>query len=312
MSESYYKVLGIDENASKEQIKKAYRSLSMKWHPDKNPGNADAVGEFQKIGEAYETLGNDEKREAYDMSSKNPFARMSTNQGMNHPDMESFVNAVFGNMGFGFAGPFAGMPGMPGIPGAPGIHVFHGGPMGFQQAMQKPTPIIKNIEITIEQVLNGTKVPLEIERWIIENGNKVFEKETLYLDIFQGIDENEVLLLINKGNIVNDNIKGDVKVMIKVINNTEYKRSGLDLILQKEISLKDSLCGFSFEIKYINGKSYSLNNNNGNVIQPGHQKVIAGLGLKRENHTGNLIIQFQVKFPERLTPEQIEKLNLVL
>jgi hypothetical protein len=173
-------------------------------------------------------------------------------------------------------------------------------------------PIIKNIEITIEQVLTGAKVPIEIERWIIENGNKVFEKETFYLDIYQGIDENEVLLLRNKGNVLNDNIKGDIKVMIKIINNTEYKRSGLDLILQKEISLKDSLCGFSFEIKYINGKCYSLNNNGGNIIQPGYQKIISGLGLKRENHTGNLIIHFQVKYPEKLTTEQIEQLKTVL
>jgi DnaJ family protein B protein 11 len=311
MTDSFYNILGVEEGATKEEIKKAYRSLSFKFHPDKNPGNLEATGKFQKISEAYETLGDEQKREEYDMSRKNPFMRMNNNNGMDVP-MDDIFNMFFNGMG----NPFGGMQGMPGFPPGfpPGlkVHVFNGGPMGFQQAIQKPSPIIKNITITLEQILTGATVPLEIERWIVENGTKVFENETVYVTIPQGIDEGEMLILREKGNVINESVKGDIKIFVKVINETLFKRSGLDLILEKNITLKESLCGFSFEIKYVNGKSYTLNNNKGNIIPPEYRKIYPNMGLKREEHTGNMIIHFHVDFPEKLTDEQIGKLLEVL
>jgi DnaJ family protein A protein 2 len=164
----------------------------------------------------------------------------------------------------------------------------------------------------MEQVLNGSTIPVEIERWLIENGNKVFEKETLYVNIPKGIDDNEIILLKDQGNKVNEICKGDIKLFVKVENDTVFRRNGLDLILEKSISLKESLCGFSFEMKYINGKVFTINNQNGNIILPEYQKQIQGMGLTRENHVGNLIIHFKVTYPEKLTDLQIEKLREIL
>jgi len=334
MSESFYNILGVEEGATKDEIKKAYRTLSFKFHPDKNPGNLEATGKFQKISEAYETLGDEQKREEYNMSRKNPFMRMNSNNGMDVP-MDDILNMFFNGIG----NPFAQMPGMggmsngmkgmggmsngmggmggmpcfpPGFPPGLKVHVFNGGPMGFQQAIQKPSPIIKNIIITLEQILIGATVPLEIERWIVENGMKVFENETVYVTIPQGIDDGEMLILREKGNVINETVKGDIKIFVKVKNDTLFKRSGLDLILEKNITLKEALCGFSFEIKYVNGKSYTLNNNKGNIIPSEYRKIYPNMGLKREEHTGNMIIHFHVDFPEKLTDEQIGKLTEVL
>jgi DnaJ family protein B protein 4 len=316
MSENYYNILGVDEKASKDEIKKAYRSLQMKWHPDKNHGNQDAINMTQKINEAYETLGDEQKREEYNIrrNNPNPFINMNGGGGMEVP-MNDIFNMFFGG---GIPGmppgmPFAGMPGMPhGMPPGARIHIFNGGPMGFQQAITKPPPIMKTINITMEQVLTGSTIPLEIERWILENGIKVHENETIYVTVPQGIDDNELIILRDKGNVVNEQIKGDVKVFVKIINETEFKRSGLDLILEKNISLKDALCGFTFEIKFINGKSYTLNNNKGNIIPPEYKKVYPNMGLTREEHKGNMIIHFHIDFPEKLTDEQIAKISEAL
>jgi len=309
MAENFYNILGLQECASKEEIKKAYRTLQMKFHPDKNPGNQECINMTQKINEAYETLGDEQRRNEYDMSRRNPFARMNSHgPGMEVP-MDDILKAFFG--GGGFPG-FPSFHGMPMHPGAE-IHVFHNGvPVNFQQSLQKPSPIVKNIEVTIDQVLTGANIPLEIERWIVENDIKVFEKETIYVPIAEGIDENEIIILRDKGNIINENVKGDIKIFVKIINNSIFKRSGLDLILEKNISLKEALCGFSFEINYINGKSYTLNNNKGNIIPHGYNKIYPGMGLKRGEHKGNMIIIFNVSFPDKLSEEQISKLSEAL
>ena len=314
MADNFYKILGVDEKASKEEIKKAYRALQMKYHPDKNPGNNDAMVMTQKLNEAYETLGDEQKREEYDMTRNNPFFRQSGPNNMNVP-----MDDIF-NMFFGGGNPF-GMPGMPGMAGMPGmhgmppgtkIHFFQGGPMNFQQAIQKPTPIIHNINIKISQVLTGATVPLEIERWLLEQGTKVFEKETIYVTIPKGVDEGEIIVLRDKGNIINEQCKGDVKIFVKIENDSMFTRSGLDLVLEKTITLKESLCGFSFEVTYINGKSYTLNNNPGNIISSGFRKVIPNLGLERDQHKGNMVVVFNIQFPEKLTEEQNKGLREIL
>ena len=300
MAESFYNILGISENATKDEIKKAYRSLQMKYHPDKNSGSQESINMTQKINEAYETLGDEKRKREYDMMKNNPFMRMNSRDPHN---MDVPLNDIF-NMMFG-GSPFD-MP-----PGAK-IHFFHGGPMNMQQAMNKPVPIIKSLQITMSQVFTGASLPLEIERWILENGTKIFEKKTIYLDIPQGIDENEMIILRDRGNVVSEQCKGDVKVNILIQNNTAFKRSGLDLILDKTISLKEALCGFKTELNYINGESYTLNNNKGSIVPPEYKKVYPEMGLKRGAHKGNMIINFHVDFPAILTTEQIDKLSEIL
>ena len=319
MSDNFYKVLGVDEKASKEEIKKSYRTLQMKYHPDRNNNSQEANIMTQKLNEAYETLGDDEKREEYDMTRNNPFLKGGSNMEM---PMDDIINMMFGGMG-GFPGmqmggfpgmQMRGMPGMHtmgGLPPGTKIHFFQGGnPMNFQQ-MQKPTAILKNINIKISQVLTGANIPLEIERWIMEQGMKVFETETIYVTIPKGIDDGELILLKDKGNVLNETCKGDIKIFVKIENDSMFKRAGLDLVLEKIINLKDALCGFSFEITYINGKSYTLNNNAGNIIPHGFRKIIPNMGLERENHKGNMIIEFNVQFPEKLSESVIASLKKI-
>jgi len=319
-SNDYYNVLGISETANSDEIKKAYRSLSLKYHPDKTNGDVEKVKLFQKVNEAYEILSDNDKRREYDASRRNPFMRMNSFGGHGEPDMNDILESLF----------FGGIPGMQGMPGMHGMHGMPGGIFagGFQggpnirifrngvpvnlNQMEKPPAIVKTVQINMEMVLNGGKIPVEIERWIIENGNKLHETTTVYVDIFKGIDHNEIIMLKDQGNIVNENCKGDIKIFISVNNDSCFSRRGLDLIMEKVISLKESLCGFSFDLKYINGKTYTINNLPGNIIPPEYLKVIPNMGLTREGHTGNLIIHFHTKFPETLTKENIDALSKIL
>uniref|UniRef100_A0A6C0K080 J domain-containing protein n=1 Tax=viral metagenome TaxID=1070528 RepID=A0A6C0K080_9ZZZZ len=317
--ESFYSILGVSENANVDEIKKAYRQLSLKYHPDRNQGDVEKTKTFQKINEAYETLSDNEKKDEYDMHRKNPFTRMNSFGG-NGDEMD--MNDLFANLFFG--GMHGGMPGgmHGGIPGGifagafpPGanVRVFRNGvPVNMGQGFEKPAPITKTIHINMGTVLTGGKIPLEIERWSVENGAKVFEVVTVYVDIFKGVDHNEIIVLSEQGNSINDKCKGDVKVFININNDSQFTRRGLDLIMHKEISLKEALCGFSFEIKYINGKVYTINNQTGNIIPPNYEKVIPNMGLTRENHVGNLIIIFNTKFPETLPKETMEALGKLL
>jgi DnaJ family protein B protein 4 len=312
---NHYEILGVSNDANETDIKKAYRALSLKYHPDRNPSE-EAITKIQQINEAYEILGDQAKRNQYDMELSGggggipgfgmggmPFAHMNSMNEFN--DINHIFNMMFGG---------GGMHG-----GGPNIRVFHGGGPGINihtqmfHQINKPEPIIKQIQITIEQSFTGCNVALEIERFNIENNVKSIEKETVYLNIPQGIDNNETILLSEKGHCINGQIRGEVRIQVQLINNSEFKRQGTDLIYNKKISLKEALCGFVFEVNHLNGKRLALNNvNNPTVIKPNFKKLVPGMGMTRENSTGNLIIEFEVDFPDSLTAEQISKLNEIL
>jgi DnaJ-class molecular chaperone len=287
----------------------------MLHHPDKNGNSQESKEKIQKINEAYEVLGDIERKKEYDMTQNNPFFKMMSqglNSGMN-PGMnpvDELFSSIFG-MPFMNSGPDISFM------GGPNVRVFHNGRpvqgfnQGFGQGFQKPAPIVQNIIVPIDKILTGTTIPVDIERWIMENGLKILEHETVYVTVPKGIDEGEIIILKEKGNVISETNKGDIKIFVKIENNTEFKRSGLDLILEKTITVKEALCGFTFELKYITGKIYTITNNSGNIISHGYKKLIPSMGLSRDNHTGNLLIIFDVKFPEKLSEEVLTALKAI-
>lgn len=318
---NHYEALGLSKDASPTDIKKAYRKLSLQYHPDRN-SSEEAIVKMHAINSAYEILSDDEKRRHYNMELEGgiPF------QHMNSMDEFTDINQLFSMMFGGMPGGMHGMPfGGGGIHtfhnGGPGIRVFqsHGGPGNFRAEFshgfnQAPPPTIeKTIELTIEQCYRGCSVPINIERWSIINGQKVNEVENVTITFPQGMDENDALLMKGHGHSINDQLKGDVQITIKIINRTSFKRQGLDLILRKNIPLKDALCGFAFDIAHLNGRTFTLNNaTNPSVIYPGFKKVIPELGMKKDNVTGNLIIELDIDFPDKLTEEQINTIKSIL
>jgi DnaJ family protein B protein 4 len=333
-----YDVLGVDKSASEKEIKTAFRQLSMKHHPDKNPDNQESLEKFQEISAAYDVLGDTEKRKQYDAESQSPFGGgmppgfAGGFPGFMHPhhrqphgfeefaDMNNVFNMMFGGGGGGGnGGGFAGMGGI-NIGGMPGVRIFHNGqpfgghPFFQQQQMQKPPQIIRNVDITLEQCYQGCTVPMEVERWVmVDQSMRTIEREMLQVTIPRGLTEGDFIVLQGKGNRVNDELKGDIRIGLNIKNTSSFQRQGMDLILKRKINLKEALCGFSFEIQHLNGKILAIQNkNNITVITPNYKHVVPNMGMIRDNNSGNLIIEFDVEFPEKLTLDQIEKIRNIL
>jgi DnaJ-class molecular chaperone len=301
-----YEVLGVQKDCDSQEIKKAYRKLSLLYHPDRNQ-TEEAKQKILDTNAAYESIGDPENRQRFDIESNHPRFHGfhgfggGGGGGEEHIDIGNIFNMMFNQGGMG------------GMSGA--THVFHsgGGQHFFQQQMQKPTPIMKNILISLEQSFNGCSVSMQVERWIIQNDMKVSELINIDIPIHPGIDSNEYIILRDQGNVINNNLKGDIKIGINIQNTTVFIRNGLDLILKKKISLKEALCGFSFDVKNIDGQNLCLNNKtNSTVIKPNFRKEILNMGMKKDNIRGNLVVEFEIEFPNSLTPEQIIRLEQIL
>ena len=295
---SHYETLGVAKTASDDAIKKAYRGLSLKYHPDRN-NTAEAKDKIRKVNEAYETLGDSNKRKEYD----NRNAPRHTNFQQNHPfanhfNHEDVFKAFFnGNMNGG-----------PNINS--NIRVFQNGrPVNIRG---RPEDIQKRMVVTIQQSFHGASIPVEIERYLLEENERTNEKETLYVSVPQGVDNNEILILRERGNVAN-NIKSDVKIIIQLENNSIFKRKGLDLLYTCKLSLNQALCGFSHEIEHLNGKKLAISTlKTPSVINPGSQRVFQNYGLIRGVVKGSLVIEFQVQFPDTIDEEKRNQLRELL
>ena len=151
MKEDYYKVLGIDKGASESEIKKAYRKSAIKYHPDKNPGDKDAEAKFKQAAEAYEVLGNSDKRAKYDQFGHAAFegAGGFGSGGMNMDDIFSQFGDIFGSA---FGGGFGG---------------FGGG-----QRRSKGTNLRIKVSLTISEIANGVNKKIKVKRKVQAPGTE--------------------------------------------------------------------------------------------------------------------------------------------
>lgn len=292
----YYQTLEVTPEASESDIKKAYRSLSFKYHPDRN-SDANAADKIREINQAYETLSDKQARRQYDMRNNNP--------------MESIFNELFkGDHGNPFMkrGPvniFDVMNGMQGMQGEPMIFTT------FEEIHMKPMPMESELELTFEQSYTGCQIPLTIDREIRQGVRMSREQEKIYVNIPAGIDTGEIVHLTDKGNIMNST-KGDIRLHIRVKPHEVFERKGLNLIFKQTITFKESVCGLEHVLQHIDGTHLKLKSSPGNIIQNGDEKTIKGRGFLRDSQSGDLVISFKVTSPKLLTEEQIALFEQVL
>ena len=339
----YYKILGVDEKASDDEIKKAYRRMSMLHHPDKNGNTDESKQMFQELNNAYASLSDANKRRTYDMMRR---GGGGGGIGGSAGGQNVFHFGGVGGGGGGGVGIPSGFP--PGIPeellhmlfggglGA-GAHHGHGHghgpgpkvvfqafnngrPMGAQhqqhqpqqphvRVFQVPETIIKTVSLTLEQCFNGCSIPLEIDRQVPDNDIVKIERETIHAQIPKGILGGDTIILNDCGHMNEVGMKGDIRIIINVLQHPVFKVENIDLAIEKTVTLKSALCGFDFEIAHLNGRIFKLANKPGSIIKPGSIKTIPGLGLEKNGETGVLKIKFNVEFPDTLTLEQINVLH---
>lgn len=170
--------------------------------------------------------------------------------------------------------------------------------------------IITSKNISLKEAYSGYIVPVNIERWKIINNIKYNETETIYINIPKGIDNDEIITINNKGNY-NNKEKGNLIVTINISETYNFSRNGLDLYYNKSITLKEALCGFKFSIPYLNDSLIYINNEKGNIIKPFTNKVIKNFGMERENILGNLIIIFEIIYPDYIKKDIAESLEKI-
>ena len=282
----YYSVLGLNKGVSDDEIKKAYRKLAMKYHPDRNEGDSKAENKFKEISEAYAVLSDKQKREKYDQFGSEGFHQKFSQEDI-FQDFD--INEILRGFGFGtgsgnpFQGGFSG--------GGFGSNPFH------QQHRPDPTPspLIKELSISFEEAALGAQKSISISRnGTVENTN---------ITIPAGISDGQILRLKGKGHLSNNRKKqGDLHLKIKVLPHPLFRRESQNVVIDTEIKLTEAILGTTIEVQTLNGIK-------GVIIPPGTQNNaklrLKGVGLKSATGgRGNQLVNIKVLIPENLTEEQ--------
>ena len=293
----YYKILEVSENASQDEIKKSYRKLALKYHPDKNQGNKDAEERFKEISEAYEVLGDAKKRKKYDQLGANWNQFQSTGpEGYNYSGQGA---GSHGNSTFYFDGNLGDFMGSEAGGFSDFFKAFFGGSntenSGYrrQQKPYKAADLEAEIEISLSEAYHGSSRILNI------NGQK------LKVNIKPGSYNGQILRLKGKGG-KGANSKGDVYIKIRITPNKEFNLTGNDLIIKTNVDLYTAVLGGKIEVNTFTGK-LSVPIPKGS--QNGSKLRLKGKGMPvygKPGEKGDLYIQLNVLIPKNLSEKETE------
>lgn len=341
MGKDYYKILGIAKGASDDDIKKAYRKLALKYHPDKNKA-AGAEEKFKEIAEAYEVLSDQKKREIYDNYGEEGLKGGPTGGGGGGggPGYTNYTfhgdpRATFAQF-FGSASPFQtffefgpgggggnrvffqdddmdtddifGMSNRGGPGGAFRSQSFNfagpgGGGQNRSQKAQDP-PIEHDLYVNLEDILKGCTKKMKISKKVQSpDGSTRKEDKVLSINVKPGWKAGTKITFQKEGDQGRGKIPADIIFIIRDKPHVLFKREGSDIRYTCKMSLKQALCGTMVEIPTLTNEKISLNLTK-EIVKPNTVKRIQGHGLpfpKEPNRKGDLLVSFDIKFPDHLT-----------
>ena len=292
----YYKILGVTKSATTDEIKKAYRKLAVKYHPDKNQGNKVAEEKFKEANEANEVLGNPDKRKKYDELGENwkQYENQGSQggQGFNRSQYQragggqqyyssggegfgggenfsDFFESIFGN-GFGSSG------------GQRGSRAQNGADYQAE------------VELSLEEVYAGTSRLMEV------NGEKLQMK-------FKGVQDGQKLRIKEKGGQgVAGGARGDIYVIVHIPVHPHFERKGDDLHCEAPVELYTAILGGKAVIRTMKGNikiDITKETDNGKILR------LKGMGMPKfgkENEFGDLYVKVKIVLPKKLTEKELE------
>ena len=344
MGQDYYELLGVSKNANSDEIKKQYKKMAMKYHPDRNKENKEeAAKKFQEISNAYNVLTDPQKKNIYDQCGEEGLKQ----GGGGGVDPFTMFQEMFGE---------GGMPGMGGMGGFSFGNM--GGNMGHRN---KENHEVKRMSVSLEDLYNGKTVKFNITHSILKNNKsnsikkcphcngsgveikihrmgpiiqqmqsecghcngtgkivdsncmeKVSKKITVPIE--KGMCNGEKIVVKGLGNFNVHSMKNDD--LIFIINEQEhniFKRVDNDLVVGLDINLVDSLVGFKFEFTHLDGSKFLIESNQ--IIKQDDIKVVKNKGMpynSRAEVFGDLIFKFNIIYPNSIDFSNINKIKSVL
>ena len=285
----YYKALGVEKNASADDIKKAFRKLAVKYHPDRNPDNKGAEDKFKEINEAYAVLSDTEKKQQYDTFGSSGFHNKYSQED------------IF--RGFDFGNAYKDMGGGVGGGGAEdifsrlfGASFGRGAGRGFRAGAQKGADHEMEITVSFRDAAQGAERQVAFRR----NG----QREELKVKIPEGVDNGSKIRISGKGAPGDGGgSAGDLYLIIHVQPDPVFSRDGGDLFVDRAITFTAACLGVSLDVPTLDGdKRIKVPAG----IQPGTKIRLKGCGIKSmgSNAKGDLYVKIGVHIPETLTSEQ--------
>lgn len=340
MSKDYYKILEVDKGASPEEIKKSYRKLALKYHPDKNQGNSDAEDKFKEISEAYDVLSDETKRSQYDRFGTVGDSSSTSGGYGGFEDLFSQFGDIFG--GFGQR-------------------------RSQQPSQRKGSDLRIKINVNLKDIIFGCEKKLKYTRHVQCNscngkggqdvttclpcqgtGHRVFVQQTKFGTIKQsaicshcngegktvkdpcksckgqGVSSKEETVTIEVpkgsiggsyfsmpqfGNFVRGGIAGDLQIIVEETPDTKFKREDVNLIYEQEISVVDAILGSNFTLNLPHGNDIKFDVNPGST----HGKLlrIPGKGIPDLHYGqwGDLFIRLNIKIPTKVSESEKDLLN---
>lgn len=322
MGKDYYQILGISRKATDEEIKKAYKKLALKYHPDKNksPG---AEEKFKEVAEAYECLSDKKRREVFDQYGEEGLkagAGSGAPGGFSGPGGENVhytystdPRQTFAQF-FGSDSPFNMFfnmsdgngtdedidPGMFGMRGtsfvSPNVRRKMGG------ALKQDPPVQHFFEVSLEDLTTGVTKKMKITRNITTpDGRTTREDKVLTINVKPGWKAGTRITFAKEGDQHPDRIPANIVFVIKDKPHPYFKREGQDVVHVEKVSLKDALCGCSLLLKGLQGEQLRLRMEQ---ITPSTVKRIPNKGLpnpKDPSRRGDMLVRFDIQFPEKLS-----------
>lgn len=342
----YYDQLGVAPTATENELKKAYKKLAMKYHPDKNPNAGD---KFKEISHAYEVLSDSEKRELYDRYGEEGLSGAAAGGGPG-VSPEDLFSHIFGGFGGGgrSSGPRRGKDvnhalkvsledlykgktsklslqktvicskcdGKGGKAGAVKQCAGCGG-RGVRITVRQLGPMLQQLQQACSDCNGEGEVINDKDRCDECRGKKtVQQRKILEVFIDKGMRDGQRITFTGEGDQTPGVEPGDVNIVIQEKLHERFRRSGDDLFYVAHIDLLTALAGGQFTVQHLDDRVLLVNIAPGEVIRPGDKKAVVGEGMPtlRHHDFGNLYIQFEVDFPSPnwTTPENIALLEKIL